>query len=464
MHQPYTDQMWLLYTHTMVLGVVRFLIVVCMASLFLVTESLLAQQQDWLAWRGPHATGVAPDANPPITWSEAKNIRFKLALPGIGYGTPIISGDRIFLTTAIPVGPELPPVPDDAKGAHDNASVTHKHEFVVIAVDRKKGEIAWQKKVHEQVPHAGFHKSSALASASMVTDGELVFAYFGSYGLYCLDTDGEVKWQKDFGDMQIKHGHGEGCSPVLHGDTVVVNWDHEGQSFLVALNKNTGEQIWRKDRDEVTSWATPIVVEVDSVPQLIVSGTKQMRAYDLKDGELIWWCVGLSNNVVASPVSSHGMLYAGSSYVKRRMLAVRLAGAKGNLTKTDHIVWRKQVRTPYVPSPLLYGDWLYYLNHYQGFLTRVHAKTGKEPDRALRLTGMREIYSSPVGAAGRIYITDREGATLVLSHTGKTPTLLAHNHLNDSFNATAALVGDEMYLRGLRYLYCIREQSDEAGK
>lgn len=435
-----------------------------MASLFLGVDSICAQQQNWLAWRGPHATGVAPDANPPITWSETKNIRFKLQIPGVGYGAPIISGDRIFLTTAIPVGPKLPPVPDNAPGAHDNAPVTQKHEFVVLAVDRAKGEIAWQEKVHEQVPHAGFHKSSALASASMVTDGKLVFAYFGSYGLYCLDTDGQAKWQKDFGDMQIKHGHGEGCSPVLHGDTVVVNWDHEGQSFLVALNKNTGEEIWRKDRDEVTSWATPIVVMVDGVPQLIVSGTKQMRAYDLNDGALIWWCVGLSNNVVASPVSSDGMLYSGSSYVKRRMLAVRLAGAHGDLTKTDHIVWRKQVRTPYVPSPLLYGEWLYYLNHYQGFLSRVHAKTGQEPDRAMRLPGMREIYSSPVGAAGRIYITDREGATLVLSHNDKRPTLLGHNHLSDSFNATAALVGDEIYLRGTRYLYCIREQTDGAKK
>lgn len=189
-----------------------------------------------------------------------------------------------------------------------------------------------------------------------------------------------------------------------------------------------------------------------------------MRSYDLANGELIWWCVGLSNNVVAAPVAADGYVYAGSSYVKKRMLGVRLAGAKGDLTKTDHIVWRKQVRTPYVPSPILYGDWLYYLNHYQGFLSRVHAKTGKEPDRSLRLPGMREIYASPVGAAGRIYITDREGATLVLSHTGKTPTLLGHNRLQDSFNASAAISGDELFLRGVRYLYCIREAAEEGAK
>tara|TARA_R110002072_G_scaffold46591_2_gene128849 strand:- start:19662 stop:21026 length:1365 start_codon:yes stop_codon:yes gene_type:complete len=414
-----------------------------------------AGASDWQQWRGPNATGVAIDADPPTKWSEQQNIRFKLALPGIGYGSPIVVGNRIYLTAAIEVGPQGKAVPDDAPGAHDNAPVTRRHQFVALAIDRQKGEIVWQKKLHEQLPHAGFHKSSALASASVVTDGEFVLAYFGSYGLYCLNADGELQWQKDFGDMQIKHGHGEGCTPVLHGDTVVVNWDHEGQSFIVALDKRTGEQLWRKDRDEVTSWATPIVVAVDGKQQLIVSGTKQIRAYDLSNGEVIWSCRGLSNNVVASPVSSHGMLYAGSSYVKKRMLAVRLAGAKGDITNTDHVVWRRSARTPYVPSPLLYGEWLYFLNHYQGFLARVHAKTGEEPSRPMRLPGMREIYASPVGAAGRIYITDREGATLVISHGKQQPKLLAHNLLEDSFSASAAIVGSEIYLRGMRYLYCI---------
>ena len=235
----------------------------------------------------------------------------------------------------------------------------------------------------------------------------------------------------------------------------MINWDHEGQSCLFVLDKRTGKTVWQKDRDEVTSWATPIVVEVDGKPQLIVSGTNQMRGYHLTDGTVIWSSVGLSNNIVASPVSADGMLYAGSSYVKKRMLAIRLSGAKGDITNTDHIVWRRQARTPYVPSLLLYGEWLYFMNHYQGFLSRVHAKTGAEPDRPLRLLGMDEIYSSPVGAAGRIYVTDRSGATVVLSHDGATPKMLALNQLDDSFSASAAIVGDALYLRGQRYLYGI---------
>lgn len=458
-----------MYTARMLHEVLRLPMTVCLLAIsVLVAQELepapqrstaaaipATAREGWHQWRGPSATGVAADADPPISWSETENIRFKLELPGLGYGTPIVVGERIYLTAAIAVGPHGKPVPDDAPGAHDNATVTQRHEFVALAVDRDAGQIVWQRKLHTQLPHQGYHKSSALAAASMVTDGERLYAFFGSYGLYCLNTKGEVQWQKNLGDMQIKHGHGEGCSPVLHGDTVVVNWDHEGQSFVVAFDKRSGEQRWRKERDEVTSWSTPIVVEVAGVPQLLVSGTKQMRSYDLRTGEVIWSCRGLSNNVVASPVAKDGMLYAGSSYVRKRMLAIRLEGAKGDITNTDHVVWRRQVRTPYVPSPLLYGEWLYFLNHYQGFLSRVHAKTGKEPRRPMRLANMREIYSSPVGAAGRIYITDREGVTMVLSHGNEEPKLLAYNQLEDSFSASAAIVGDAIYLRGTRYLYCI---------
>jgi outer membrane protein assembly factor BamB len=425
------------------------------ALLCLLSPILPAQTGNWPQWRGPTATGVATSSDPPITWSETENIRFKLELPGTGYGTPIVFGDAIYLSAAVAVLPTVAAVPDNAPGAHDNAQVTQRHQFVTLAIDKKSGKIRWQRTLHEQLPHAGFHKSSALASASIATDGNVVVAFFGSYGLYCLDVGGELLWKRDFGDMQIKHGHGEGCSPVLYNDTIVINWDHEGQSFITAIDKMTGVERWRRDRDEVTSWATPIVTEIDGKPQVLVSGTNQLRSYDLKDGSTIWTCRGLSNNVVASPVTSNGMLYAGSSYVRKRMLAINLRGAKGDITNTKHVVWRRQVRTPYVPSPLLYGDWLYFLNHYQGFLTRVHAVSGKEPHRPIRLQGMREIYSSPVGAAGRIYITDRLGTTIVLTHAEATPRVLARNTLNDSFSASAAIANNEIYLRGDRFLYCI---------
>ncbi len=431
-----------------------------LAILASMAGALCAQAEEegaWSSWRGPLGTGVAPEADPPVTWSEQENVRFKVVLSGAGYGSPVVHSGKVFLTAAEPFGEQLSPVPDDAPGAHDNARVTQRHRFVAMALDAQTGALMWQKTLHEQLPHAGFHVSSALAAASAVTDGEHVFAFFGSYGLYCLTVDGELVWGKDLGDMDVKHGHGEGVSPVLHGDTLVVNWDHEGPSFVVAFDKATGEERWRRERDEVTSWSTPIAVPHRGRVQVIVSATGALRAYDLETGDVVWSCRGLSHNVVASPVAGDGVVYAGSSYEKRRMFAVRLEGAEGDVTNTDRVVWRRQRGTPYVPSPLLYGDWLYFLNHYQGFLARVHARSGREAHRPIRVAGMREIYSSPVGAADRIYLTDRDGVTLVLAHPAdeQAPNVLARNVLDDRFSASAAVVGDAIYLRGERHLYCL---------
>jgi outer membrane protein assembly factor BamB len=224
---------------------------------------------------------VAPGAQPPVEWSETKNIRWKTAVPGKGHSTPIIWGERVFLTTAIPYGEPVKPRIPSRPGAHDNLAMTHHHEFAVLAISRKSGKILWQQTVHKELPHEAGHVSASLASASPVTDGEHVFAFFGSRGLYCLDTGGKLLWKKNLGEMHTKHGHGEGSSPALHGETLIVNWDHEEQSFLVALDKRTGTQRWRVARAEDTSWATPIVVEHAGKTQVIVSGTNRLRGYDL---------------------------------------------------------------------------------------------------------------------------------------------------------------------------------------
>ncbi len=412
----------------------------------------------WAQWRGPLATGVALDGNPPVEWSEKKNIRWKTELPGKGHSTPIVWGDRIFLTAALPYGKALKPRFSGRPGAHDNLPVTHHHEFVVLAINRSNGKIVWQKTVHKELPHEGGHVSASLASASSVTDGKRVYAFFGSWGLYCLDFDGKVLWKKQLGKMHTKHGHGEGSSPALHGDTLIANWDHEEQSFLFAFDKNTGKELWKVQRDEITSWATPIVVEHDGRTQVIVPGTKRIRAYDLANGKVIWECGGLSANIVASPVAADGVVYAGSSYDTRALLAIRLEGAKGDITGTKHVLWERKRGTPYVPSPLLYGNSLYVLHHYQGILSRLNIKTGEDQGGPFRLGPITNVYASPVGAAGRVYLTDRDGSTLVISHGEKMPKALAVNHLDDTFSASAAIVGRELFLRGERHLYCIAEE------
>jgi len=414
-------------------------------------------EHTWPQWRGPLGTGVAPSANPPVEWSESKNIRWKIALPGKGHSTPIVWGDRIFITTAVPYGDALEPRYNTAPGGHDGVPVTKRYRFVVLAVSRRDGKIVWQRTLHTELPHEGGHYTGSLASNSPVTDGEHLFAFFGSRGLYALDLNGELQWQTDLGEMQTKHAHGEGSSPALYGETLIINWDHEGQSFVIAFDKRTGKQRWQVAREEVTSWATPIVVENGGKPQVIISGTNRMRGYDLATGEVIWECGGLSANIVASPVAADGMLFAGSSYEKRALLAIRLDGARGDITGTDHVVWTRTRGTPYVPSPLLYGDVLYFLRHYQGILSRVNAKTGEEQHGPFRLNGIRNVYASPVAAADRVYITDRDGTTLVISH-GDMPSVLAVNQLNDSFSASAAIVGNEFFLRGQKYLYCIAQE------
>ena len=415
-----------------------------------------AGEGDWPQWRGPLGAGVAPNADPPVEWSETKNVRWKVALPGKGHSTPIVWGDRIFLTTAVPYGEALPPKHSTAPGTHDGVPVTQRHEFAVLAVNRRDGKVQWKKTVHKKLPHEGGHYTGSLASNSAVTDGEHVFAYFGSHGLYCLDMNGEVKWQKQFGEMLTKHGHGESASPVLHGDNVFVNWDHDGPCFVAAFDKRTGQQVWKVDRDEETSWSSPIIIENEDRAMLIVAGTNRVRAYDPATGKVIWECGGLSSNIVATPVAADGMLFAGSSYEKRAFLAIRLDRAKGDITGTDRIAWTRNRGTPYVPSPLLYGDSLYFLTHYQGILSRVDAVTGADKPGAIRLGNIGNIYASPVAGGGRVYVTDLDGKTIVVSHDDE-PKILALNPLDDEFAASAAIVGRELFLRGKKHLYCIAE-------
>ena len=435
----------------------------CFSASLLIAQPLIAwqnvDQENWGQWRGPKATGASDTANPPIRWSETENIRWKVALPGRGHSSPVVWGNRVFVTSAIPFGPKFEPIPDNAPGSHDNLPVSQRHKYVVLAIDRADGTILWEKVVNENVPHEGSHYSGSLASASPVTDGEHIYAHFGSHGLYCLDYDGQIAWKKDFERMHSKHGHGEGSSPVLFENKLVINWDHEGQSFVVALDKKTGVEIWKKQRNEVTSWSSPIVVEVDGKAQLIVAGSDRVRGYDLADGTTIWECSGLSQNVCASPVAENGILIVGSSYDTKAIFAIDLHNARGDLTGTKKVLWHRAQRTPYVPSPLLYKGKVYFFSHYQGILSEVDAKTGEEDAGPFRINGLGEIYSSPVAAHDRIYMTGRTGVTIVASHP-EMPRMLSANRLDDSFSASPALVGKEIFLRGEKHLYCVGREPE----
>ncbi|MFC1541843.1 PQQ-binding-like beta-propeller repeat protein [Candidatus Latescibacterota bacterium] len=397
----------------------------------------------WPQWRGPFFTGSVPTGNTPVEWSETKNIRWKLPMSGVGFGTPVIWGNDLFVTAAVPpdgrVPGEIPPGPV---------------KFMIMAVDRMSGTIRWERVVAEQVPHEKVNVESSWTAASPIVDGKHVYAYFGSYGIYCLTLDGDPVWEKDLGDMRTRSGHGEGSTPALYKNRLVVNWDHEDQSFIVMLDALNGNEIWRKDREEDTSWMTPLVVEVNGRPQVITSGTTNVRSYDLETGELVWTAEGLTKIAIPSPLAADGVVYVTSGFEGNFMRAIRLADARGDVSGTPALLWEYNRDSPYVPSPMLHDGLLYFNKHVQGILTCIDVATGKPHYQNKRLKGIKNMYASPVDVGDRIYIMSRTGTTLVIKH-GPEFSVLATNELDDKFDASPAVAGDELYLRGHKFLYCI---------
>jgi outer membrane protein assembly factor BamB len=413
---------------------------------------------NWPRWRGARMDGVASDANPPIEWSETKNVAWKVRLPGHGSSTPILWGDRLYILTAVRADGLAAPLPPHARGESDRPpGVESAQEFRVLAIDRATGKTIWERSAGKATPHEGKQENNSYASASALTDGEHLFAYFGSWGLYCYDLEGELLWKKDLGDMSTRNGFGEGASPALHGGILVVNWDHEGQSFVVALDKSTGKELWRRDREEVSSWATPLVVEESGRAQVITTGTNKVRSYDLASGELIWEGPGLTLNAIPSPLASEGVVYLTSGFRGSVAYAVRLKDARGDIASSPAILWRRDRDTPYVPSPLLYDGVFYLVKSNSGILTALDAKTGEALYGPERLDPIAEIYASPVAAAGRVYLLGRDGNALVLA-SGRKLEVLAKSSLDDGFDASPVLSGKEMYLRGYRYLYRIEAE------
>ncbi len=434
---------------------ILFLVLLALASFSPV--EIAAAESGWPQWRGPLANGVAPQASPPLTWSETENVRWKATIPGRGHGSPVVWGDRVYVLTAVPSGSLSAASGSEASG-RAGVAPDGPLEWTVLAYDRATGEVAWRRVAREAEPHEGTHPDGSWASASPATDGEVLVAYFGSQGLYVYDPAGELLWSNDLGDMTTRRGFGEGSTPLLAGETLVVNWDHEGDSFIVAFDKRTGRELWRRERDEVTSWATPIAIEVDGQAQVVVNATGRVRSYELETGEVLWEVGGQTVNVIPTPIFGHGLVYATSGFRGSALKAIR-PGAAGPTT----VAWSYDRDTPYVPSPLLHGDQLYFLKVNSGILTSLDAESGEPHYGPVRLPGIDGVYASPVAAGERIYVVGRNGHSVVLRH-GKEFEVLAENVLDEEFSASPAIAGDEIFLRGSSSLYCVAEgaMSDEA--
>ncbi|MBI2827451.1 MAG: PQQ-binding-like beta-propeller repeat protein [Planctomycetia bacterium] len=420
----------------------------------------------WHQWRGPLATGVSPTANPPLAWDESTGagIRWKAAIPGRGSASPIVWGDNVFIVTAVKTDRtiELPPEPEkpaeEKKDQPARVNIygikrpTNFYQFVILCLDRATGKVRWRQIANEEVPHEGHHPDHGYASASPTTDGQYLYASFGSHGIFCYDFAGQLKWKRDLGDMMTYASFGEGTSPVIHGDKLVVNWDHQGESFLTVLDARTGNDVWRVPRDQGTTWATPLVVEGGGRTQIIVNATKRTRSYDLATGELVWECGGQVASAIPCPVTLDGIVFCMTGFRGSALYAIPL-DAKGDVTDTDKISWHKQGGTPYVPSPMLYDDLLYFTGSNSAALSIMDAKTGDALVKE-RLQGLKNVYASPVGAAGRVYFTGRDGASVVIKH-GRSLEVLATNKLEEPIDASAALVGNQMFQRGQEHLYCL---------
>lgn len=431
-----------------------------MLSLCVGAPSLSGQEiaDNWHQWRGPDATGASLAANPPLTWSEDENLRWKVEVEGSGSSTAIVWGDRVFLLTALNTGkvdPSLPKPEDQPKRVFGIKFPNTSYQFIVLCLDRATGQTLWRKVATEKVPHEGHHNDNDFASASPMTDGKRLYCWFGSAGMFCYDLDGNLLWQRDLGKAHMGASLGEGCSPVVYEDRLVIVRDHSRQSSIEVLDAATGDTVWKQERDEPNAWATPRIVRHSGKVQVVTAASNFVRSYDLADGSIIWQCSGLTGNVIPNPVIDGDHVYCMSGYQGYSLLALPLS-AQGDISGSDQILWSKEGGTPYVPSPVLYDGVLYYTQSNQAIFSAVETRNGDVVIKRSRLNGLSNVYASLVAASGHIYIVGRNGVTLVIKHSrGGAVEVEATNRLDERFDASPAIAGNQLFLRGAKTLYCI---------
>lgn len=417
-------------------------------------------QNNWAQFRGPGSLGVAEDPSLPDKWSATENVAWKTEIPGTGWSSPAVWGDNIFVTSVVSSVAGEPP----KKGLYfggERKPATDVHQWMVYCVDFKTGKIRWQQEVKKGPPENPRHLKNSYASETPVTDGERVYAYFGNVGLFCFDMKGKLLWSKKWGPFATRYGWGTAASPVLYKDRLYVVNDNDTESFMVALNAKTGEQIWRVEREQGTNWATPYVWETGSRTEIITPGTKKTRSYDL-NGKPLWEFSGMSSISIPTPFSRHGLVYIASGYVGdqvRPVYAIK-PGASGDIslkageTSNNFIAWYQPQGGPYNPSPIVYGDY-YYTLYDRGFFTCHDAKNGSEVYPKVRIDpGVNAFTSSPWAYNGKIFCLSEDGDTFVIQ-AGKEYKLVGKNSLDEMCMATPAIVRGSLIIRTASKLYRI---------
>ncbi len=412
--------------------------------------------ENWTHWRGPTADGVAGgNAKPPLKWDSKTNIKWVANLLGEGTATPIVWGNQVFIASAEKTSKKSPtPVVNDerAKTTPDD----FYYRFLVTSIDRDTGKPKWQRTAIEQVPHEGRHETNTYSAGSPTTDGERLFVSFGSRGFFCYSLDGDLIWQVDLGKMRTRLGWGEAVTPVLAGELLIINWDHEENSFITALDKRTGQQVWKVMRPgEVTSWNTPLVTVCKGKSMVVVNGTNRARAYDALSGEQLWECGGQTTNAIPSPIQFEDNAICMSGYRAACANAIPL-DSNGDITDRNHVKWSINKGTPYVPSPIISGTRLFFTSGNSDVLSCVEARTGKVLFDRRRLSGVGTLYSSPIVANGHLYFTGREGTTVVLKDNDDL-AVVSVNQVEDATDASLVSVDKQLFIRSWTKLYCIEE-------
>jgi outer membrane protein assembly factor BamB len=422
-----------------------------------VTASASAQ---WPQWRGPGGLGISDEMNLPIEWSvaspdgPAKNILWTTEIPGRGHSSPIVWGNRIFLTTSIK-GEQVPgrkaPVHlgfDRRPGyVHpDSTDVDYKHALRVIAIDAASGKIVWDNVAYDGVMADDRHRKNTYASSTMAADGERVYAFFESAGLFAYTFDGALAWKKDLGGI-IKAGLGPGTSPVVYKDLIILQCDQEmgDGSYIVALNRRTGEEVWRATRTNRRSWATPLILHDDARDELIASGAESVIAYDPATGKELWRAGGTVSHPIPSPVATQGLVFMSAGSQSKVAFAVQPDGT---------VAWRYNKGTAYVPSPIAVGAYVYFITD-AGLMTCIDAVTGERKYEGGRVPVPATFFASPIEYNGLIVLTSEDGDSFVVK-TGPVHEVVRTNTVGEPVYASPAVANGTIYIRGERHLFAIR--------
>lgn len=417
---------------------------------------------NWPQWRGPDGQGISRETGLPSRWSATENVAWKTPIPGRGHSSPIVWGDRVFLTTAIegevvkPGGTGVKHVLDGQDFVHpDGVGADRRHTLRVLALDARTGRILWERTAWEGVPYDTRHKRGSFASPTPVTDGKAVYVWFGSEGLYTYDFDGRLLWKADLGGIATM-GVGVGTSPVLYKELLILQCDEDNgeKSFVAALDKKTGKQAWRVPRKVQVSWATPVIVRASdgARDELVTAGTEAIIAYDPATGRELWRSKGLDSNAVPSPVAGKDVVVLSAGYPAKVAMAFEPGGA-GDITGSPRVLWTYNKGTAYVPSPILYGDYLYLVTD-RGLLTCLDARTGEVHYEGVRPPATSTFMASPVAFDGKVVIFSEDGDAHVIK-AGPRHELLSTNALGEPIQASPAVSQGSLFIRGARHLYRI---------